>query len=209
MKGTHKQIMARKETVVSELEEKIAKATIIIFTNYRGELKGLTVKEIRELRKKFRECKAEYKIAKNTLISRVLKEKGILGFDEYLHDPTALVIGYDDPVGTAKVLANFAKEKKSALQPEGLPLIKGAYLEGQKMDSQGAKNVATLASKPEILSSLLSLMIAPTQRIMGVLNGPATNMVNLLENWNHERQEGTAEATAEATAEGTAEVAAV
>lgn len=200
MKGTHKQIMARKETILSELEEKIAKATIIIFTNYRGELKGLTVKEIRELRKKFRECKAEYKIAKNTLIARVLKEKGIHGFEEYLKNPTALVIGYDDPVATAKVLTNFAKEKKSVLQPEGLPLIKGAYLEGQKMDSQDAKNVATLPSKPEVLSSLLSLMIAPAQRMMGALNGPATNMANLLENWNRERQEGTAEVVAEVAA---------
>jgi len=193
LKGTHKQIMARKEAILSELEEKISKATIIIFTNYRGDLKGLTVKEIRDLRKKFRECKAEYKIAKNTLIAKVLKEKGIHGFEEYLQDPTALVLGYDDPVGTAKVLTTFAKEKKSVLQPEGLPLIKGAYLEGQKMDSDGAKSVATLPSKPEVLGSLLSLMIAPAQRMMGALNGSATNMVNLLENWNHERQEGKAE----------------
>lgn len=189
MKGSHKQVMAKKEKVLNELNEKLDKASIIIFTDYRGEKKGLSVKDISELRKWFREQNVEYKIAKNTLISRALHKKGIEGFEDYLKNPTALVIGYGDPVNTTKTLLEFGKEKKSPLYPEGLPIIKGAYMEGRKLDNAETKNIAKLPSKMELMAKLLSLMNTPAQRMMGVLSGPGRNMLNLLDQWNKSRQE--------------------
>lgn len=190
MKGSHKQVMAKKKQITDELTEKIARANIIIFTDYRGEEHGLSVKDISELRKRFREHRVEYKIAKNKLISRVLKEKGIKGCDEYLKNPTALVMGYDDPVVAAKTLTTFAKEKKTAVYPEGLPLIKGAYFEGEKLTPEATRNVATMPSKNELLASLLSLMNAPAQKMLGILQAPGRDTINLLDQWNKEREGG-------------------
>jgi large subunit ribosomal protein L10 len=188
LKGTHKQVMAKKTTVMDELAEKFAKASIIIFTDYRGAESGLSVKDITDLRRRFRDVKAEYKIAKNTLIQRVLKARGVTGVEEYLRQPTALVIGYDDPVSTTKTLVNFAKEKKTPLYPEGLPLIKGAYFEGQHLNTASAKGIAAMPSKTELLGSLLSLINAPAQKMLGILNAPGRDMINLLDQWNKERE---------------------
>jgi large subunit ribosomal protein L10 len=188
LKGTHKQVMAKKTTVTDELTEKFNKASIIIFTDYRGAEKGLSVKDISELRKRFRDVKAEYKIAKNTLIKRALKARGVTGIDEYLKQPTALVIGYDDPVSAAKILVNFAREKKTPLYPEGLPLIKGSYFEGQSMGNAPTKGIAAMPSKPELMGSLLALINAPATKMLGILQASGRDMVNLLDQWNKERE---------------------
>jgi large subunit ribosomal protein L10 len=188
LKGTHKQIMAKKKLISDELTEKIGKASIIIFTDYRGEDSGMRVKDVSELRKRFREHHVEYKVAKNTLIQRALKEKGINGCEEYLQNPTALVLGYDDPVAAAKTLVTFAKEKKTSRYPEGLPLIKGAYFEGEKLDTTAARSVASMPSRNELLSQLLSLMNAPAQKMLGILQAPGRDMINLLDQWNKERE---------------------
>jgi large subunit ribosomal protein L10 len=188
LKGTHKQLMAKKTTVIDELSEKFSKASIIIFTDYRGTESGLNVKDISELRKRFRAVKAEYKIAKNTLIKRALEARGVTGVDEYLKQPTAIVIGYDDPVSATKALVNFAREKKTPLYPEGLPLIKGSYFEGQNMGNATTKGIATMPSKTELLGSLLSLINAPAQKMLGILQASGRDMVNLLDQWNKERE---------------------
>ncbi|MDQ7824385.1 MAG: 50S ribosomal protein L10 [Candidatus Eremiobacteraeota bacterium] len=188
MKGTHKQVMAKKDKILAELREKFGKASIIIFTDYRGHERGLNVKDISELRKRLREHNVEYKIAKNTLISKVLKEKGLEGADEYLKDPTAVVIGYGDPVMAAKTLTTFAKEKKTPAYPDGLPLIKGAHLEGQKLNRAATMNVATLPSRNDLIAQLLSLMNAPAQKVMGILQAPGRDMLSILDQWNKSRE---------------------
>lgn len=184
MKGTHKQVMAKKEKMYKELKDKFEKASIVIFTDYRGIDKGLSVKDISELRKRFRESKAEYKVAKNTLIARLFKEKGIKGHEEHLKNPTAIVIGYDDPVLAAKALVNFTKEKKTPINPDGLPLIKGSYFEGKELDSSATKNIATLPSREELLASLLSLINAPAQKVLGALQASGRDIINILDQYS-------------------------
>ena len=176
--------MARKGAILKELREKFAKTSIIVFTDYRGPKSGLTVKEITELRRALRAVDADYKIAKNTLISKVLKERGVEGFDSYLEEPTALLLAYGDPIAATKVLVDFAKGRKSNVNPEGMPLLKAASFEGEKYDAKGVKHLATLPSRNELLAQLLSLINTPAQKVMGIMQAPGRDFVNIMDQYS-------------------------
>lgn len=181
MKGTHAQLMAKKGAILDELRDKFERASIIIFTDYRGEKSGLSVKDISALRRSLREHDVEYKIAKNTLILKVLKEKGIEGFDKYLENPTAVVIGYGDPVAAAKGLVAFTKEKKTKDLPDGMPLIKGAWFDKEEYDAAGVRHLATLPSRTEVLAQLLSLLNSPAQKVMGIMQASGRDLLSILD----------------------------
>ena len=60
----------KKEAIVTELSEKIAKANAIVFTNYQG----ITHKQIEGFKKAIKPLKAEYVVAKNSLLALALTE---------------------------------------------------------------------------------------------------------------------------------------
>lgn len=184
MKGTHKELMAKKGAILDELREKFEKTSIIVFTDYRGKKSGLTVKEITDLRRKLREVDAEYKISKNTLISKVLKERGTEGFESVLEDPTAIVLAYGDPIAATKILVDFSKEHKNNFNPDGMPALKAASFEGEVYDSKGVKHLATLPSRNEVLAKLLSLINTPAQKVMGIMKAPGRDFVNIMDQYS-------------------------
>jgi large subunit ribosomal protein L10 len=97
-----------KESKVSEIKEKLEKAESVILAKYQG----LTVEEDTELRKNLREAGVEYKVYKNTLVSRAANELGFEGIVQYLEGPVAVALGYDDPTLPARILNDFAKTIK-------------------------------------------------------------------------------------------------
>jgi len=100
-----KVLEAKKETV-SGLKEKIEKASILVLSQYSG----FTVKEISELRKKLRAQDSEFSVVKNTLLKRAMEAAGYSSLGEYFSGPTAILIGYKDPVSPVKTLVDFIKE---------------------------------------------------------------------------------------------------
>lgn len=181
MKITHKKVLIRKESQIKEIEKKFKEASIAVITDYRGSEQGLTVKDISTLRAKLREQKAEYKIVKNTLAGRALKDMGIETLSSYFNNPTAVVFGYDDPVAAVKAMIEFAKDKKTPKNEEGLPVIKVAYMDGEILEPRKIRALASLPTKAVLMQQLLGLIIAPHQRIMGILNGPSRSMATLLD----------------------------
>ena len=73
-------ILEQKKQQVAELSEKLKGACTGVIVNY----KGITVADDTKLRKSLRESGDEYKVVKNTLLSRALKEAGIDGLDSVL-----------------------------------------------------------------------------------------------------------------------------
>ena len=168
---TAEQSRQRKEESLDLLCQCFEKSQIAIFTDYRGEKNGLTVKEISELRAKLRENNAEYRVAKNTLIRKTLHEAGIKDADSYLEGPTAVTFGYGDPAAAAKTVIEFSKAQK----PNNLPTIKAAIMENRLLDV--------------LRMQLLGLMLAPHRNIMGVINASGRSMATVLDAWNKKREE--------------------
>jgi len=149
---------SEKEQLVTELADKIRSAKALYYTDFTG----LNVKNMTELRRRFRRAGVEYVVVKNTLALRAVNESGLLG--ERLRGPTGVVIGAD-PVTAAKVIADFAKEN------EQKPGVKGGMLEGKPIDAEQVKKLATLPSREQMLSQLGAGLQSPMAAFVGAMNG--------------------------------------
>lgn len=160
---------ADKKAVIKEVEKKLKDAQSVVLADYRG----LTVQQITDLRRELRSQSVDFKVYKNTLIKRAIKNKNIDGLNEYLAGPTAVAFGYDDPVAPAKVLSDFAKKYKALS-------VKGGLLEGGVVDASVIKALAALPSREVLLAKLAGALQAPVSGLANVLNGPMRGLAAAL-----------------------------
>jgi large subunit ribosomal protein L10 len=163
---------SEKEQVITELHDKMAKAKVAIVTAP----KNIDVATVTELRKKFRAQKVEYKVIKNTLAKLAAKGTASEVISDLMVGPTALVLGYEDVVMPAKVLQEFVEKTKA----EKLS-IKGAVLDGKKLDAKAVEALSKLPGLPELRSMLLGLCMRPAQQLVSVMTQPAAGLARVLE----------------------------
>ena len=100
----------QKQDNVQDLQKALSDAQIAIVADTRG----LSVKELTDLRRRVQKVGGDVTVAKNTLIKVATKNNDqFTGLEPLLKGPTALVIGREDFIGTAKALNDFAKEKRA------------------------------------------------------------------------------------------------
>jgi len=150
-----------KEQLVEAIKDRFAGAQTILLADYRG----LSVKELEELRVKLREAGAELTIYKNSLTEIAMRELALPSMAEYLSGPTAFIFSGEDPVAPAKALTTFAKVHQ-ALE------LKAGLVENQVVDAAAVKAIAMLPSREELIAKLLGTMLNPIIGFARVLNGP-------------------------------------
>jgi large subunit ribosomal protein L10 len=155
---------------VAEVKDDLTGAAATLLTHYRG----LSVKELAELRIKLRETHAELRVVKNTLARRAAADAGIDGFEELLVGPTGLVFCAEDPVGPAKALRAFAKDHPDLV-------IRGGYLDGEVLDEAAATKLADLASRDELLATLVGLMYGALANTARLLQAPLAQQARLFQ----------------------------
>jgi large subunit ribosomal protein L7/L12 len=161
-----------KATAVAELHEKFSRAKLAVMT----ECSGLPVNDITELRKQLRGAKAEFKVVKNTMAARAVDGTTLIEAKPYFKGPMALMIGYDDPVLPTKILRDFIKGEK---REEKIKIAIGV-LDGKLVQAAQIAAVASLPSKPVLLSMLLSTMQGPVRGLVYTLNGVLGQFVRVL-----------------------------
>ncbi len=172
----------RNTSAVAHLREQMGDAKTFFLVDYQG----LSAGEFGRLRASVRAAGGRILVAKNTLISVVLKEHGVEGFEETLQGPTALVLVGEDLVAPIKALTEFAKD-----HPKELPKSKGGRLEGSILGEDALTRIAKLPSKQEVQSQLVGLLLAPMQQLVGVLEGPQRNLVTVMNNYvDKQKSEG-------------------
>jgi large subunit ribosomal protein L10 len=164
-----------KEQIVSDLAEKIKGAQALYYTDFTG----LNVKRMTELRRRLRKAGVEYVVIKNTLALRAVNESGLVA--ERLKGPTGLVIA-TDPVAGAKLITDFAKENDQK------PTVKGGMFEGQALDADQVKKMATMPSREQMLSELGASMQAPMAMFAGAMMGVLSTFAGALEALRTQRE---------------------
>lgn len=159
-----------KVSVVEELSDKFAKASIAVVSDYRG----LTVSEFEQLRIALKKCDSEVKVAKNTLLRKATQSTSFASLSDHFKGTTAVALSYGDPVSPAKVIVEFAKghEKLS---------IRSAVLEGKILSLADLTALSTLPSKDVLLGQLLSVMQAVPTSFVRVLNAIPQKLVYALQ----------------------------
>jgi large subunit ribosomal protein L10 len=161
---------AQKESIVDEIKQRLTAAAGIIMADYRG----LTVKEMQELRSKVRGSGGDLKIYKNRLTQIALRELAMPDLDQYLEGPTAIVFVSEDPVAPAKTLQDFAKAHQ-ALE------LKGGLVQNQVVDAASVKAIAMLPSREELVAKVMGLLLSPIRGFMGMANAPASAFVRVVQ----------------------------
>lgn len=172
--------LAQKQESVVALKGNLSKSKLAVISDYRG----LTVKEMTDLRRRIQAAGGDYTVAKNTLIRRALSEtEGAPQIDEMLKGPTALVVGFHDPVAPVKALMDFLKETKKEMD------IRGGIVEGKPVTAQDLQQIATLPSREEMVAKLMGSMQSPAQGVVITLSGVARNLVYALEAIRKQKEE--------------------
>ncbi len=158
---------ADKQAAVAEIAESFSDAAGAVLTEYRG----LTVKQLQDLRRSLGE-NADYAVVKNTLAKIAAKESGIEGFDELLTGPTAIAFITGDVVEAAKGLRDFAKANPALV-------IKGGVLDGKALEPAEIAKLADLESREVLLGKLAGAMLASLSQAVYLLNAPLAQAARL------------------------------
>jgi large subunit ribosomal protein L10 len=158
---------AEKQAAVAEIVDSFNDAAGAVLTEYRG----LTVKQLQELRRSLGE-NANYAVVKNTLAKLAAKDAGIEGFDDLLTGPTAIAFIKGDVVEAAKGLRDFAKANPTLV-------IKGGVLDGKPLDAKEVAKLADLESREVLLGKLAGAMLASLSQAVYLLNAPIAQAARL------------------------------
>ena len=159
---------ARKEELVTELNQSFGDAALVVVTQQSG----MTVAESTELRARMREAGAGYKVTKNRLAKLALAGTTYEPISDLFNGPTAIAFSAD-PVAAARVAVNYAKEN------DKLVVIGGAMGE-TLLDENAVKALAALPSLDELRGKLVGMLNTPATRIAGVLQAPAGQLARVI-----------------------------
>ena len=158
---------ARKEELVTELNQSFAEAALVVVTQQTG----LTVSESTELRTRMREAGAGYKVTKNRLAKLALAGTTYEQISDLFSGPTAIAYSAD-PVAAARVAVSYAKENDKLI-------VVGGAMGDTLLDENAVKALASLPSLDELRSKLVGLLNAPATKVAGVLQAPAGQLARV------------------------------
>ena len=161
--------IAAKQLIVNEIKEKIEGAQSVTLVGFNG----MDVKEITDLRNKFREKDTEYKVYKNTMMRFAFQE---LGYDELIEDlkgANALVFSNGDLVDGPKIAVDYRKEDD---KNEDKLVLKSGIVEGKYQNGDQMMAIATLPATEVLHSMLANVLQAPIRTLAGDLNNTISKL---------------------------------
>ena len=157
-----------KAELVTEYRQLFQDSALVVVTHYAG----MTVKEMTDFRGQLRKAGANYKVSKNRLTRLALEETNFKGIADLFTGPTGIAFSVD-PIAAAKTAVNYAKTN------EKLVILGGAF-NGQVLDANGIKTLASRPSLDELRAKLLALLQTPATRIAGIMQAPAGQVARVI-----------------------------
>jgi large subunit ribosomal protein L10 len=159
-----------KVEAVKDFRERVSRAKAIYLTDN----KGLTVKDMTDLRRQCFEAKIDFLVVKNTFSRMVLKEHGYEDVLDKLVGPTAIAIGYDDGTVPARVLHKFASANEKLV-------IKGGIFEGRAISAKDVAAIKDLPTREQALSMIVTALNAPVQNFHNVITAVLRDFVSVVD----------------------------
>jgi large subunit ribosomal protein L10 len=150
---------------VAELREELANARTMIVSEYRG----LTVKEIAEIRRALRERDVRYRVIKNRLMKIAAADTFGAALDPLLTGPTAIAFGTDE-AGTAKAVLDATRPYSRIVR------ITGGVLGDRAIDADAVTRLAALPPRDVLLAKLAGGMQAPVGALASLFAAPLRNL---------------------------------
>lgn len=162
---------AQKEAFVRDMQNDLAIAEGVVFLDYTG----LTVAETEQLRRKSRQAELKYRVVKNSLMGRALLGTSAEGAKKFLKGtPTGVLVGFKDPVTTAKVAVEFAKTTPHLK-------VKGGILDNKAISSAETEALSQMPSRTEMLAQVVGMALGTGRRLVAQIKNPAGRIVGAIE----------------------------
>jgi len=134
---------------------------------------GIEANDTVELRRGLREKNIRMEVVKNSMLKRALIGTTLEVVSEILEGPCAIVSGGDSIVDAAREIVEWSK-KFPTLE------FRGAVVEGQLLDTQAAKELAKMPTRPELMGQVVQLAQSPGARLAGALISPAAKIAGCI-----------------------------
>jgi large subunit ribosomal protein L10 len=161
----------KKIDTVEELKRRISRATIAIGADYRG----LRVPEMEQMRRRLRQASVEVKVVKNNLLRLAADQTGMPELMRVVEGPTALVLGYEDPIEAAKAVTDYAQSAPPTFA------IRGAFMEGQVISPGDLRELVRLPPRTTMLAQLAGQLQSPLAALIGLLDSPLRELASLMQ----------------------------
>ena len=150
----------RKEAIVANVQTLVQRSAGVVVVQFQG----LSVPQITELRAKLGKAGGQMMVCKNRLAKIAAAGSLAEPLANELTGPNALVFCTSDVPPVVKALAEFEKD------PGGVQL-RASYVEGVVYNQKQTQALATIPSKPELLSQLVGALEAPISGFVHTLQG--------------------------------------
>ncbi|MBI4185624.1 50S ribosomal protein L10 [Candidatus Berkelbacteria bacterium] len=164
-----------KEQLLASLRTLVTGQAVVL-TEYRG----LTVRELTDLRAALRTVGASYTVTKNSLLRRALTEANREIPSEILDTQLAVATSPTDEVEPNRVVVNFARDHDALT-------IHGALVDGHFVNEAGVRTLAALPSRDELYAKAVGSIAAPLRGLVTVLSGTVRGLVTVLRQYQQQR----------------------
>lgn len=155
-----------KKTIVNEVAEVASQALSLVAAEYSG----LTVSQLTNLRKSARESGVYMRVVRNTLARRALEGTQFACIQEKLTGPLVLAFSKENPGAAARLIKEFAKQNEKLK-------VTALAIDNQLLPPSGLERLASLPTREEAISQLMSVMLAPVTKLVRTMAEPHAKLV--------------------------------
>jgi len=158
-----------KEATLAALTEDLKSARGVVFAEYRG----MTVKQIENIRKALRKENVKYQVVKVSLLKKALVALGMNADNLTYNGPIGLAVSNEEETAPARILKGMIKENP-------LLVLDGGVFNNEVVDATVVGKLASLPTKEQLLGQLLSVLNGPARGLVTVLSGNTRQLLNVL-----------------------------
>ena len=158
-----------KQAIVAEVNETANSALSLVVADSRG----CTVDEMTALREEARDQQVLLRVVRNTLARRAFQGTEYECVSDALAGPSLFGFSMENPGAAARLFRNFAKTNEQFQ-------VKLLAISGQLLGSEQLDVVATLPTREEALSQLMSVLQAPAVRLLRTMSEVPARLVRTL-----------------------------
>lgn len=159
----------RKDEILGELEERLRGSEALLMADYRG----LTVPEMQTIRNRLGDLDCTFQVVKNRLVRLAMERVGMEYVPALFDGPTAIGFCYQDVVGPAHALVEYARETK-------LLAIRGGLIGDKILDQSQVEEIASLPAYEELVARMMSRLQAPLYGLAYVLSEQVQRLLRVV-----------------------------
>jgi large subunit ribosomal protein L10 len=136
--------------------------------------RGIGAIKNNQIRRKLREKGLRMTVVKNTLVKRATGKTKLVGFDELLKGPSAVIYGQASMSTVARLLLDEKKENEKLE-------LRGIFFDGEVyVGDKGVEQVSKLPTREEAIGQIVALVLSPGKNLAGAIKGPASKLASII-----------------------------